>query len=299
MREPCSVCKGTHKVYMVALNKFVKCPQCTSLTSLVEILKEEGTSIDDILFIPSQYRDEDDEIVPVDEEIITKQSSGLASDASVVALVKVLKSINEAIYNQSVLRASLYFSTPNVIDLRPFVYGAQKLALENGLGVVPMISCNLLYGLQRVSDFDFKTIREASNSPSLVDVSPELVASIEGYRLTQATNLSYFDFIYADLCFIEVTANTAYKGWNALADLLGERSRNGLPTYVLGYWGSTNYRGSQDLRYLLTERVGKRLDLLYPVEVSTKNKQSYSEVPNYRVRSKINAGYTVSGLFEG
>ena len=70
------------------------------------------------------------------------------------------------------------------------------------------------------------------------------------------------------------------RGWSALADLLAERAREGLPTYVFGYYASTAPNIYKDLKWLVGENMS-RLDMLTVVELKKANKAGEA----YAVRS--------------
>lgn len=292
------LCNSDKKIFMASMGRFVPCPACSDFNVIVARLKEEGRSLYDLLRIPPQYTD----LKPTDEELIESEMAGYPKDASVNNLISFMKAVNEAIYNETVYRATVYFHAPVRFDLRPFVFGAMALAIEKGLGVVPMISCNSLYGLQKVGDFPFTTIREINHQPNITDLSPEHINAIEGYRLTQATGLSYYDYINADLCFIEATAHTSNNGAKALADLITERARNGLPTYVMGYWSLLQSNSVSSIRFLMSNSVKKRLDLLFPIEMTSKSKGTNGSSPlildEVRVRSKVEAGLSNKNLLQ-
>lgn len=245
------------------------------------------------LDIPVQYR----VLGTTDEELLNFNGSGAYTQDSLLEVGTVMKRVNTAIYNHEIYSLSFYLYASNQVDTRRFVYGAQKLAIEKGLSVSPFISANVLYGLQRVGDFSLTSIRDLTlNNGALKEVHPDMMHAVDGYRMVQNTELTYFDYVNADICFIDATANTTEKGWTGLADLLGERSKRNLPTYVIGYWGSRNPQAGRGLRYLISGDTSfTRLDLLVPYELKSSKGQN-NVTMSRDVPTATSAGSSLGGL---
>jgi hypothetical protein len=263
------------KVFMEGLRKMVECPHCTDIERVLEEKPNgEGPSLYDKLNIPPSYRN----YGVVGTELLNPSTLGGFSRDSINDVGNMMENINRDLYNGEVTSISCYFHTTNLVDMKRFVYGAQKLALEKGLGVTPFISANALYGLQKVGDYSVRSLQEAANPKGqLKDVPPDLLLAVDGYRLVQETGLTYHDYTRSDLCFIDATANTTERGWTGIADLLGERAKYGLPTHVIGYWSSRggSWTGSKGLKYLLANENGMiRLELLVPFELKSKRGQN-------------------------
>lgn len=254
---------------MEALGDFVDCPSCRNVVAVAKAQAEQGVDFYAQLRIPKAYQD----ATAVGQEIFNTGGMLPFTQSSIHEVASFLESINKAVYNGGVLNLSAYIYTTNVVDVKRFVYGVQKLALEKSLSVVPYISLNTLYALQRVGDFSLTSLKDLSYRDAqtgLKDVPPDLIHALDGYRLVQESDMTYYDYITADLCIVEATANTTEKGWTGLADLLGERAKQGLPTYVIGYWTSkTSDYHAKGLRYLMQQTAINRLDLLVPYEVKT------------------------------
>lgn len=291
------------KIFMEALGRFVDCPECRNITKVLEKPEEDGTSLYDKLRIPPAYRN----FGVAGHELFNVQGlSSAFTHNSINDVGSLFERINQDLYNGKVTNISCYIYTSNLVDVKRFVYGAQKLALEKGLGVTPFISANTLYGIQRVGDFSLTSLKELSkDSAEVKDVHPDLIHAVDGYRVVQHTNLTYFDFIHADVCFIEATANTTEKGWTGLADLLGERAKQGLPTYVIGYWSTRGAvsNTSKGLRYLIAPEGGHvRLDLLVPFELKPRKGNAEDDVYVNRIiqmdttKSSVTAGLSIETL---
>lgn len=292
-------------IIMESIGRKVPCPECSNITQVIERAKEEeGVDFYDKLQIPSIYKD-----APVSGyEMVNVQGTGGFTNESLHSVGNLFERINKDIYDGRVMNLSVYIHTTATIDVKQFVYGAQRLALEKNLGVTPFISANTLYGIQRVGDYGVGSLKEytSQQQTSVKDVPPDLLMAIDGYRMVQATDLTYFDFIHADVCFIEATANTSDNGWVGIADLLGERAKRGLPTYIIGYWASGNVRGKtrmSPLRFLLAPENGStRLDLLVPFEVKTKKSYADNTTSSNKLetvgatKSDITTGLSISSI---
>lgn len=257
----------------------VDCPKCRNITRVLEEPDESGLSFYDKLEIPPQYKN----FGTSGEELFKIPEMESYSTSSISEVAGLMERINQDLYSGRVTSLSCYIYVPNVVDIKRFVYGAQKLALEKGLGVTPFISCNMLYGIQKVGDYSVRSLKDEDLQHDLKNIPPELVHAVDGYRIVQRTKLTYFDFIHADLCFIDATANTSELGWAGLADLLGERAKRGLPTYVIGYWPSRGTSGTnkafRSLKFLLVNGYGNvRLDLLVPYELKSKRSEKAVEI---------------------
>jgi hypothetical protein len=287
---------------MEAMGGFVDCPECRNIAVVLETEQEDGASIYAKLSIPSAYRN----LGVAGSDLFNSQGLSGFSQNSMFEVGNLFERINGDLYQGKITNVSTYIYTSNLVDTKRFVYGAQKLALENGLGVTPFISANTLYGLQRVGDFSLTSLKEiGAKKGDIKDVHPDLIHAVDGYRVVQHTDLTYYDFIHADVCFIEATANTTEKGWTGLADLLGERSKQGLPTFVIGYWSTRGGGGSNNkgLRYLLSPEQGlSRLDLLTPFELKSKKGTGEDDAHVNRLidmdstKSSVTAGLSIDAL---
>lgn len=295
MASTCKYRCANGKVFLEALGKMVDCPECRNITKVLEKPDNSGVSLYEKLRIPQQYKN----FGVAGREIFNAPNINVFTENSINHVANLLERINRDLYSGKVPSISCYIYTSTWVDIKRFVYGAQKLALEKGLGVTPYISCNTLYGLQKVGEFNIKSLQEFEAREDYNEIPPDILYAIDGYRLVQHTKLTYFDFIHADLCFIEATANTSERGWSGLADLLGERAKQGLPTYVIGYWPSSRvgmHNGSRGLRYLLAPEYGfVRLDMLVPFELKPK-KAKGEEVSLNRV---LDVESTSSGVLAG
>lgn len=298
------------KIYMPKLGQFVDCPDHAKKNVDIEEVKvNDELSLADALLIPEQYRG----LGVVDRALFTRSVVEKYSQNSINTLGTLLEKINKNLYNGVVPKISCYIHSPAIVDMKHFVYASQKLALENGLSVVPFISANRLYEVQSMVDFSLGALDEAdklltiknsktvegigsdaldlinyTNTMSKQEIieraekklkvySTDVINAVEGYRHLNETGLTYRDYVRADVCYIYASANTKASGFTAIADILAERSMRNLPTFVFGYWASTEGKTSHTLNYLLSKEGNVRLDLLVPFDLVSKSNKDKVE----------------------
>lgn len=284
------------RVFLEALGGFVPCPSCSNIEKLIEEPQEDGTSIYDKLNIPKEYRN----CGVSGKELFMLNGMSSFSQSSIKHVSNLLEQINQAVYSGVVLRVSAYIHVPNIVDIKRFVYGVQKLALEKNLGVTPYTSLNTLAGLIKARDYSPASLKNLMGRKNISDVHPDILSAADGYRFFQKTGLNYSDFTDTDLCIVSATAATTDKGWTALADLLDVRSTNGLPTYVIGYWHSKTTGSSKSLHYLLSADGSSRLNLLTPYDcVHTSSNKVVLEPPVQDLgiaKSGVSAGLNIKSI---
>lgn len=295
------------KVLVPALGRWVRCPNCNDLG---EILEEGGSRADlfkEALRIPKNYGS----LTLVDTELLNSEVRKYYTQDTVRVVETAMQKINEAVYNGEVYNMSMYMHLSNLVDVKPFVFGVQLKALEQGMTVTPYLSANTLYGIQIAGNYPIEDIKQLERkAKQMQGVHPDTLYAVDGYREIKETELTYYDYINADVVFIEATPNTHNKGWTAVADLLCERARKGRPTYVMGYWASYT-QGSTGLRYiLLPPNSVYRLDMLATYEVISNNsndkysnvqqKQSLLETTeSEKPKTTISEGLSVTDIMGG
>lgn len=269
------------RIFIERTGTFVDCPECKNIKKTLTSKNEDGisiadilaggeaiqgeTSIYDILNIPSEYKGYKN----LASDILTTISNNYSSN-SVSKVSALLEHIRKGVSQGKVARVSCYIHIPLEVDIKKYIYSTQKFAIEQQMSVVPLISANVLYGIQKVGDYSIKDLREINMTREGSKYPTDIFNVVDGYRFIEFSKLSYFDFIHADICFIDATANTTEKGWIGLADLLSERAKQGLPTYVFGYWPH-NAISKSGLKYLINPSDGNsRLNMLTPYEVQRK-----------------------------
>ena len=259
------------KVFLEALGRFVPCPEHgASIERLLSGTKEGATvPLYGRLNIPEDYTD----ACICDKELFDVPGLAPFSPSSIHAVANILRQINRDVYSGSSTKTSMYIHVPNqLVDIRRFVYGVQRMAVEQGMDVTPYTSVDELYELQRVLDYSTSLLEEGGRN--VKNTNPAFLAAVSGYNTMKTTGLAYRDFVKADLCIVRATALTTNKGWYVLTDLLDSRALRGLPTYVVGYWSTKTLSATQKYTFAYG-RGKKRLDLLTPYEVTAKNSSGY------------------------
>lgn len=288
----CEKCGGRGKIFVPALNKLVSCEHCRKEDVWEE--KEEIGNVEteitkyERFLIPDYYKG-----IRVDGSETVLESLSVLSQYytmdSINRLVKVMDKLWGAVYNGDYVKVSLYLYLSNYVDMKQFVYSFQKLADMKGFRIVPYISANQLYGVQKARDVNVFSLLNGYSDKK--EITSDMILANDGFKLVKDTGFTYYDYISADICFIEATANTTDKGWIGLADLLSERSKLGLPTYVVGYYHSENpYVGNG--KYLFKpEGLRNRLDLLIPYNLEYKsskyNKQQKSQGKGVEIATSL------------
>lgn len=287
------------KVFFEALG-LRPCPHCCGIERQAKILDEnEEVSIYKLLRIPPQYR----HITSVPDDVLKDVEMSYYIESSVIEVRDLLNKIVQAVREGKVANIAAYIHVTNRIDIRPFVYGLLREAQAKGIGTVPYISLNTLGALVH-----------ASNAPTIQDKLPnndlekERIAlgniaytTNARQKLAREFSCDYYDYCKSSLVILEATADTQERGWLALADLLSERAREGLGTYVFGYHSSTA-RVVDTLRYMTTQNI-HRLDMLNVIEFKTKRNgavttmaRSFNDVAQYN--GELEAGIKVQSLQE-
>lgn len=210
----CSKCGGRKKIYIDALRKFVNCPECGGIKSEVkENLGNEREDAIKALKIPNIYeytqygysRDIESE----------NKALRLYSKDSVSNVLDTMDRIYEAIIEKKVLNQSVVFYVGNNYDELRFVYGCQYAVIRAGMTTAPFISVATLVSL--IKD------RSGMNRRTTYDTFKATIT----------------DYIESDYIFINVGAMTTPEDEFAIVDLLSERGRRGLATYIYSYWTPT------------------------------------------------------------
>lgn len=262
-------------VLIPATGERVACPHCRGMNKYLDMEQSRDTSnpLFEVLKIPVQYQTVT-ESTPylVIDKVKVYPNGGI--DAQEVA--NVLSDIVYGVEKGTLYRVSCYINVPPEIDMSEFVYGVQLDAVINEIGTMPYISANTLNCLLHnevlgdlASEMTNETLVSDGRTGKTVPLSR---------RLVDATGFDYMDYINSPLIFIEATSGTTRQGWVAVADLLAERSKRGLPTYVIGYWA---FSSCGDGSFLETNSLG-RLDRLLPVEIIP-NTVKHSTMHDYSV----------------
>ena len=210
MPENCPYNCNKGRIFDSATHTFIPCPHCLGIVSeLTSSKREENTQEIDLLdklCIPDMYRDA--KFNP--ETFFGAQSRRTFAASTFRPVLEKLVSIEDSVKRSRVLRESCYFycGIPDAESTYAYVYYILRLAVKFGLSAVPFAS--------------------------LMDLHEVRFRTPETSRLY--SNLTWYDYTTADVCFLCSTAKAGDNEFVLLADLLQERARRGLPTYIIGYW---------------------------------------------------------------
>lgn len=257
------------KVFL-ASRGYVPCPHCMGIEKKVQMLDDSNNvNIYKLLKIPRQYKD----IINVPDDVLKGLHDKVYVSSSIAEVKSLLNTMVQAVRRSSVASISTYVHVSNYVDIRPFIYGLQREAVENGVGTVPYISLNtlaaLLYASNAAADGDIEM--DAKLNTERLALGNIAYTTNAFRRLAVDFPCDYYDYCKAPMVILEATAETLSRGWSALADLLSERAREGLPTYVFGYNASNSPNVVKDLKWLISDNMN-RLDMLTVVELKKASK---------------------------
>ena len=246
----------------------VPCPHCSGIDRKQQLLDDsKEVSLYSLLKIPPQFRD----ITSVSDEVLQGLREDSYINTSIIEVKDFLNTVVEAVRESSVASISAYVHISNNLDIRPYVYGLQREAIEHGIGTVPYISLNTLAALLYASNAAIEEDIDEGMKKERLALGNIAYTTNAFRRLATDFPCDYYDYCKAPLVILEATAETLKRGWSTLADLLAERAREGLPTYVFGYHSSTSGMIQKELHFLTTDNF-KRLDRLNIIELKTKGK---------------------------
>ena len=270
-------------ILLPATGERVPCPVCNGVQRYTEILNQEvENNVYDKLNISPQYANK----IGVGDEylyLINKLEEANMPDA--LSLANAMEAIARSIDNKRVYRCSFYFVIDerwmllNNFDWNMFVYCMQAKALSKGIGTMPFITINTLYLIfrsrERVTDIPGKPMLPENG------VTGETASLM--YRLFNYCSFDYFDYLETPLLFLQVTSAMQVMSIAVLIDLLTERSKRGLATYVIGYFDGNNYKDNEfDFSKYLYNNLGdsSRLDKLSNFEFKPYNKGREVRMPS-------------------
>lgn len=273
---------------------YVPCPHCMGIEKKAELLDESNeVNLYNLLKIPPQYRD----IERVEDDVLKGLKDNVYVSNSILEVTTVLNNMTQAVRNGNVYGLSAYIHISNFVDIRRYVYGLQREAVKVGVGTVPYISLNTLAALLYASNTAAEGELEEKLKKERLMLGNIAYTTNAFKRLATDFPCDYYDYCKAPLVILEATAETLKKGWSALADLLSERTREGLPTVVFGYAASTSPSVVNELKWLVGENAD-RLDLLTVVELKTEKgmlgKRSFNNIAN--INGEGNVGLQIPSM---
>ena len=249
------------KVLLEALGTKVPCPHCNGVERYVAATSPENPdNVYNTLHIPIQYR----HLTGNSAAAMISALRGVKdSGCDALEVANFMETVSNNLDMGKVFRMStcLHISGSGYFDLNVFVYSMQLKALKNGVGTMPYITANTLDMLIKGGSLMNKPVMPAENSEEM-GITGRTVPLLT--RLLRLTDFDYYDYITAPLVFIELGTATTIEGNAALAELLSERSKLGLATYVISCKSMHNTR--IPFAYNLIGQDMSRLDRMVIVE---------------------------------
>lgn len=222
-------------VLIESMGQRVPCPHCNGIERYVEMTNTENpNNVYNVLKIPLQYRQLTGDS---SEGLISAIATTSVGGNGAVEVAELMTNISKSLDKKQVYRMSAYIHVPaslSGLDINEFVYSMQIKALQRGVGTMPYITANtlnlLLRGQTLPPDENIEPLKNR-----VIDGTTGRTHSLRA-RMKYACDFDYMDYITTPLVFIEVSAGIDDTGWIAIADLLCERCKLSLPTYVIGYW---------------------------------------------------------------
>ena len=231
MEKTCPYNCNNGRIFDHKLHNFVPCPHCSGILSELTATRVDNTSetapeinLLDKLCVPEYYR----EASFKPNEFFGAESKTTFAESTFQPVLEQLIAIEDAINRSKVVCQSFYFyvGVPAENSTLQYVYCQLISAVKHGITTVPYASLK-----------DLQAIRQQTAQAS---------------KLYE--NLTWLDFTSCDICFVCCTADADEEEFAILADLLQERSRRGLPTYVFGYWTKLWLRQHRKtISYLFTD----------------------------------------------
>lgn len=278
MAQACPYNCKQGRLFNTVTRQFQSCPHCNDILNDLSSSQPLSQQSEDALArlgIPS-------ELIGVKfdpDSFFDARAREVFANVTFRTVLDELVGIEMAINSGRVLRGSRYFFTGLYADVTGYVQHCLQEALRHGLSVVPYVSLVELQGIR-------------------ADVT----------QVTRLYNqVSYYDYTTADICFLAATAVSTHDEILLLSELLAERERHGLSTYVFGYWSEVALKhGKNSLHFLISTEAKPRLGLLKPYEVVTKaryaeqtgNKGSLNTLNNLGIVAPVGAVPATGQLVE-
>lgn len=261
---------------------FVPCPHCMGVDHYLErtnIVNEDN--VYKALSIPkAHWGVSESECISFANRIKNIQQRVNAPGAN--ALSTIMLEIATALGNSTLFCKSVYLFC-SYLSIESYVYSCQVRALIHSIGTVPYITLNQLSLLLFRPTTELDVLQKSVDSEELSFTELEKADGINAttiplYRrmMQLCSSFDYMDYITAPLVFLEASAGTKFEGWITLRDLLSERARRDLPTYIIG---SQRMHTLSELGQLPNAAYfeGTGLGKLEPFEMSLKKSMSAVE----------------------
>lgn len=242
----CECCGNRGKIIDSITGQWIACPKCGSAINAAKAVgKTDGGSIADIDFSDYKFKELN---IPEHYKRIKYTESSLNGQAvsyyegDFNNLVGYLNKVMGNLLAGILPDCSKYIHSPNEVDIALWVYSMQRIAVDRGISTMPYIS---------VKELNYLSNKEENR---------EL----------------FFNYVNTQLCFLDLGAVSNWEVASALADILGLRSKKGLPTLVTGYWSyeTLEKNDKTGLRYLISKDK-MSLAILNAISLTRKGKKDY------------------------
>lgn len=202
---------------------------------IIEEKMPNGESVYDALLIPEHMRgkwvQDSDEVV---DEMRERGILKYYTEKSVSSVRKVLEDIYIGLAIDGKNYKESVYIYPGQMDIDRWVYTVQRIGVEKGYSVVPMISVNDLHGLVELQGYPEIEIRKEEYEEVIQRLQHRNRVAAVGADWYIRTGKSYVEYLRAGVLFIKDTESSTVESLRVLKGVLEERGSRGLVTYVIG-----------------------------------------------------------------
>lgn len=224
-------------------HKWEPCPYCERAYKWMKMserpVEDEYNNVYELLGIPMKYRNLS---LCGREFLLFDNYEKWWSDKkyrveTVKNVAELIFAISDSVYAGRVFKQSVCVFVPlddTIPDIKKWIYSCIEHGANNGLNVVPYLSLSDLYALRELELYDDKEIAKVSAKKGakahMANATQRKISAL--IDLSDKVHFSYYDFVSADMLFVEVIDdNDVYVSF--LADLLASRAALDKPTYVI------------------------------------------------------------------
>ena len=210
----------------------VDCPHCAGVLGFEESTDNVDTNnIFSVLKIPKAYQKCDGKSAQA--LIDTIPTAMYKYNVDTRQYCEVLEKLSSAIDWGSLFKVSLLIRElpTTMIDLNSIIYGLMINAVQRGIGVLPYISVAWLTTLRYNQDLERSKFKNTYIQRYNVDGITGMTTSLM-LRCKYAMSVDYYDYTLAPLVFIDMNTLATANELCVLQELMSERARRDLPTYV-------------------------------------------------------------------
>lgn len=269
-------CNGTGVI--VVAGKRYPCPehQLSKKDKIMGITEYRGVDILSYLNIPMEYRETYWE--PNIDNIFRGKGILNLTDDSVTRMKAILNEIMNKITYENTVTTQSYMFYPSMLDLNRYFYTLQKIAVDNKITTVPIITINELSQIMKLQDYPY-----AKYTPENLDYLKENDRiAYEGLELCEKLNVNYLDYLTARLVIIRDTSMTGEYNLKIFKGFLEERGYKGLPTYVV----TSSYIGYDKSLILAEEGSVQTLTKLTPIQLESRRVQKLKDEEDKGIKAE-------------